>query len=50
MYELSKRVQSHILPGEAHSRCLSLSSVLGTGSLYVVVYDNPDGLKGVHMT
>ena len=36
MYELSKRVQSHILPGEAHSRRLSLSSVLGTGSLYVV--------------
>ena len=37
MYELPKRVQSHILPGEAYSsHCLSLCIVLGAGSLYVV--------------
>ena len=37
MYELPKRVQSDILPGEAYSsHCLSLCIVLGAGSLYVV--------------
>ena len=37
MYELPKRVQSHILPGVAYSSlCLSLCIVLGAGSLYVV--------------
>ena len=35
MYELPKRVQRHILPGK-HSHCLSSSSILGAGSLYVV--------------
>ena len=34
MYKLPRRVQTHILA--KRSRCLSSSSVLGAGSLYVV--------------
>ena len=35
MYELPKSVQSHILPGEESSHCLSSSSVLGAAWIFV---------------
>ena len=50
MYELPRRVQSHILPGEA----LSLSKLVQCFGRWIfvfcLVYDNPDGLKRVHIT
>ena len=48
MYELPKRVQSHILPGEAFF--LSSSSALGAGSLCFLSSTIIQMVYGVHIT
>ena len=46
MYELPKRVQSHILPGEAQSLSQLVQCFGGWIFVCCLVYDNPDGLQG----
>ena len=50
MYELPRRVQSHILPGEAQSLSQLVQCFGGWIFVCCLIYDNPDGLQGGHIT